>query len=377
MIGWRAGCFRALGLSFVALLLSACASSPPTSSATAPASGARQSGATPVLPKASSVPGHFTFSAPAAWGGEVRCTAVGCRLVLVEHEENQMVLHAIDGKKAVELDRQQVAYHPDSAKWLTDTWAVAAVERGQSLDIFSTEKGRLKKETQLKLPFAPRDVLVLSRHNDQFTLLAAPYSGTQVAVVNWALGATEAKVTSLEWCDTPWHPALVDRAPKGRGKGVVVACLDGKRLIYADANNWAAKPVELAKFDQVARQASVSPSGKWVYVALELGGKNARVDMDSGEIQYLVGNPAGSVSVAPLSDDTVIWGDSNNLYLQRFDAAGAVLETRYLPASGFPTQLQLIDVNGDGERDLVILNSAGERADVYLGPVWDRAMEKL
>jgi len=63
--------------------------------------------------------------------------------------------------------------------------------------------------------------------------------------------------------------------------------------------------------------------------------------------------------------------------LQRLDAEGKPLETRWLRASGFPTNLQVLDLNGDGERDLLILSSSGELADVYLGPLWGRALEKL
>ena len=35
------------------------------------------------------------------------------------------------------------------------------------------------------------------------------------------------------------------------------------------------------------------------------------------------------------------------------------------------------DLNGDGEPDLLVLNSAGQLADVFFGPLWDRAQEKL
>ncbi|MFD1710181.1 VCBS repeat-containing protein [Ottowia sp. GY511] len=302
--------------------------------------------------------------------------ADGCKIVLVEHESGHAVLHQVESTRVIELDRKQVQYHPDSAKWLTDNWAVAAVERGQSLDIFSVNQGRLTPHAQLLVPFAPRDVVVLSRESNRVTLMATPYKGREVSIVEWTLGAKDASVKNVPWCDTPWHPALVDRAPGGRGQGAVAACLDGKKLMYVSAKDWAAAPEELMHFDVVARQARPSPSGKWVYVALEMGGRNVRLDMDTGAVQYLQGDPAGTVSVAPLADDLVVWGAASALYLQRLDSAGNVLETRTLATSGFPTELQVIDVNGDGERDLLVLNSAGDRADLYRGPIWERASEK-
>ena len=35
---------------------------------------------------------HLSFSAPDAWGGEARCMADGCKVILVEHETNHLVL---------------------------------------------------------------------------------------------------------------------------------------------------------------------------------------------------------------------------------------------------------------------------------------------
>ena len=322
-------------------------------------------------------PPHLSFLAPLAWGGEARCSSDGCRVVLVEHENGQLVLKQFKGRNVTELDRQPLAYHPDSAKWLNDRWVVAAVEEGQSLDFFEVDNGKLIRRTQVQVPFAPRDVVVLSNEGNLFTLVATPYNGASVAIVKWAVGEKEAQTTPVTWCRAPWHPALVDRSPKLGGQGAVVACLDDKKLLFANEKDWTAAPVELAAFDVIARQARPSPSGKWVYVALEIGPKNVRVNMDSGEIQSLDAPPAGTVSVLPIDDELVIWGESNAVYLQRYDAEGKVLATRYLPSSGFPTELQLIDLDGDGEKDLLILNSGGDTADVFYGPIWDKALERL
>ena len=64
------------------------------------------------------------------------------------------------------------------------------------------------------------------------------------------------------------------------------------------------------------------------------------------------------------------------LALQRLDAQGAVLETRGLRTSGFSTSLQLLDVDGDGQLDVVVLNSSGKRSVVIYGPLWERAMPR-
>ena len=365
MIPLQARSVRGICLLTLAMVLSACqtAGQTTTSESTPP-------------PKPVGPP-HISFSAPVAWGGQARCMPDGCKLVLVEHEAGQVVLHEFKGRSVHELDRQPVAYHPDSAKWLTDSWVVAAVERDFHLEFFTVDQAKLVRQHRILVDFPPRDVTVVAQKNDAFTLLATPYSGKQIAVVEWKLGEKTARVTKVDWCDAPWHPASVTRAPNGRGPGAVVACLRDKKLLYVDAKNWAGAPSELASFDAVARQAKPSPTGKWVYVALETGRRTARVNMDTGEVQYLSSPLTGAVSVAPLSDDLVIWGEADSLYLHRYDSAGQVQETRWLRASGFPTELQLMDLDGDGALDLLILNSAGKVADVYYGPIWDQALEKL
>ena len=84
----------------------------------------------------------------------------------------------------------------------------------------------------------------------------------------------------------------------------------------------------------------------------------------------------GAVSVALLADDLVVWGEDSRLRLQRIDAKGAVVETRELATSGFSTGLQLVDLDGDQELDLMVLNSSGKRADVIYGPLWDAAAQR-
>jgi hypothetical protein len=321
---------------------------------------------------------HLTFPAPDAWGGEARCMADGCKVILVEHETGNLVLRRFQNGEVAELSRHPLAYHPDSAKWLTDEWVVTAVEAGRTIEFFNIREGKLIRHAIAEVPFAPRDVTVLDSAGDSFTLVATPYNGKQVAVLEWRLGSKEARVAPVDWCEEPWHPARVERAPRGAGPGAVVACRRDFRLLHVSARNWTAPPVELARVGNVARQARPSPSGKWVYVALEIGQRNARINMDTGEMQYLAAPHApGNISVVPLSDDLVVWGGATSLALQRLDAEGKPLETRWLRASGFPTNLQVLDLNGDGERDLLILSSSGELADVYLGPLWERALEKL
>lgn len=323
--------------------------------------------------------GVTLIASPDAWGGQVRCAAGGCKLVLVEHEQGQLVVHRLEGRAVQPLARHELAYHPDSAAWLTDELVVAAVEGSSGLDIFRLDGERLVPVQQIQIGTQPRDVVVLpaaagAGAPGSFDLLATPYGGDQAIWVTVVPGSpTPAVVQRTPACRTPWHPAPVARAPGRAQAGVAVGCLDDKRVMWMPRAAPHEPAVELARFKNVPRQVRPSPTGKWLYVALELGGYNARIDMDSGEIQHLTALPTGNVAVAPLADDLVIWGDSWRLMLQRLDARGQVLETRWLPTTGFSTSVQLIDVDGDGELDAVVLNSAGPTSDVIYGPLWQRA----
>lgn len=321
---------------------------------------------------------HISFELPEAWGGEVRCGAQGCVLGAIEHENGRVVAYRLQGRTARLLDRQPVAYHPDSAAWLSDGILAAAVEEGGTVDIFRLQDGRLTRLHQAHVGFNPRDVIVLQAQAGHYRLLATPYMGREVAWVDWYEdNRAAAQAQRAEWCMSPWHPVRVSKAPKAQGSGVAVACLDDKTVVYAPGTEALVRPQILARFSAIPRQVRPSPSGRWLYVALETGGRNARIHMETGELQWISAPPTGSVSVVSLGDDLVVWGDSEQILFQRLDAAGKVLEARKLVSSGFSTSLQALDVDGDGHQDLVVLNSSGKMADVFYGPLWEQARPVL
>lgn len=324
---------------------------------------------------------------PQAWGGELRCGAKACRLVAVEHEKSAVVLYMVQGRQASLLDRQTVAYHPDSAIWLTDDLVVAAVEASFTLDVFRVEQGRLQLLQQIPIGISARDVVLVSASEGRFRLLATPYSGKDVVWVDYAPDQPKAThVQRAPWCEAPWHPVRVQRAPGAPVGGMVTACLDEKRVVVVPEDKLLgpARTLFVVPGDAriVPRQARPSPSGQWLYVGLETGGRNLRFNMDSGELQWIVApQPVGTVSVLPVSDDLVIWGVDSRLYLQRLDADGAVLETRWLPADGFATGLQLVDADADGVQDLVVYNSTAlpkkMGVEVVYGPLWEQAQPHM
>lgn len=363
-----AGSARAAGAA-MALSLLGCQAPAPKIQAAVPAAQSPETAG----------PQHaITLELPDAWGGELLCTASECHLGAVEHENNKLSLFRLQGRTATRLDQQPLGYHPDSAAWATPELLVAAVEKDASLDVFQVKGGKLSPTGRIHVGFAPRDVISVPAPAGRHRMLATPYAGTEVAWVEWGESQPlkDASVKKVSWCQTPWHPVRVSRLPQAEQGGVAVACLDDKKVVGVSSADLYATPKVLASFTAIPRQARPSPSGQWLYVALETGGRNARIHMQTGELQWIQGDPRGSSAVAALSDDLVIWGDDQRLTLQRLDDKAAVVETRTLRTSGYSTDLLLGDIDKDGQPDVVVLNSAGQRADVIYGPLWDHALRQ-
>lgn len=367
--------FQVVAVAAAGLLLAACQSIPVSQQPAQPGSINQRSVSSQVV--------RTGIDVPQAWGGELRCGAETCRLVAVEHEKSTVVLHELRGRQARLLDKQSVAYHPDGAIWLADDLVVAAVEASFTLDVFRVVQGRLQLLRQIPIGISPRDVVLVSASDGRFRLLATPYSGKEVVWVDYAPDQPEAtRVQRAHWCEAPWHPVRVQRAPGAPAGGVVAACLDEQRVVLVPEGDLLGTARTLFKVPGevriVPRNARPSPSGRWLYVALETGGRNLRFNMDNGELQWIVApQPVGTVSVMPLADDLVVWAADSRLYLQRLDAEGVVLETRWLPADGFATSVQLIDADADGVQDLVVYNSAAlpkkMGVEIVYGPLWEQA----
>jgi len=336
----------------------------------------------------STQPERLSLDIPIAWGGEVRCTtAYGCRLVAVEHENNAVVLHQLESNRTSRLlDKQPVAHHPDGAAWLADDLVVVAVEGTSSLDVYRVEGEKLRLLEQIYVGFSPRDVVLLDAAQGRYQLLTTPYSGKEMVFVDYAPDASTTRIARSVWCEAPWHPVRVERAPDSPKGGVAVACLREQQVLFAPHDAAKQTPQALFKISGetwiVPRQARISPSGRWLYVALETGRRNVRIDMDSGVTEWIVAPVPGAVSVLPIEDDLVIWGFGASLYIQRLGAQGEILETRWLDTAGFPTGLQWQDVDNDGEPDLIVFNSSSlpktnAGVEVIYGPVWEKAQSRV
>jgi len=326
----------------------------------------------PVAPKT-----EYRLPIPVAWGGEVRCANSSCAMAAVEHEVGRLVVYKLQKDEGQLQAATKLPYHPDAAKWLSDDLVAVAVEGSSAVHIYRLNGDALTQLAQISVGFAPRDVTVVQVTDGKYQLLATPYSGGQVTWINWSEQSPQAaEVMSQPVCLAPWHPQVMRKEGLGVAQTTIwVGCLDDRQLMVLTppANGQTVPAKSVARFDAVPRNVAISPSTDWVYVALETGARNARVQSQTLVRQSVVAPAYGNVSVVVVDEQTVAWGEDGRVVFQKLDAAGQVLEARALKVSGFPTSLQLVDADLDGQQDLVVYNSAGDFVDVLLGPLWERA----
>lgn len=308
------------------------------------------------------------------WGGDVRCQAEHCLLVAVAHEKGRAVILKNQERKWTVVGEISTAYHPDGAAWLDDTRVAVAVEGSQTLELAEVVEEAIKPLGSLPVGFSPRDVRVLPNGSArEVDLLASPYSGNALAHFPAVKSGEWGEPRKWEVCATPWHPSV--QATKD-GVRVAVGCLDDKRVQLWEkqgTNGW--KHLAEWQMPQVPRHAVFSRDGQRLYVALELGGKVAVIDVKQSDrpVRWIPLPSWGAVSVAEMADGTIAWGEDRRVFLQRCDWQAGQCVTKALPATGFPDNLRVADLDQDGHEDLIVFNGSGKGIDLWYGPLFEAA----
>lgn len=355
---------RRVSVFCLTLLLSACGS---VAMQAPPQSASGSSGAPTHL--------HLESGAQSIWGGDATCRDGVCLLALVLHADSKVALYRLQGRSVVRLGEATTAYHPDGSRWLSDGRLAVAVEIGGTVDLFRVEEQGLERVSQVAAPFAPRDVVVADFDGDGIEdMIVTPYAGNTIGWIRGLPGGGFAPGVAVPGCATPWHPRVL-RSPSGR-PDVIAACLDDRTLTRWEnlgSGQFAART--LARFDHPVRDVALSPDGSFAWVAAELGGAGYRVDLrqDPPVVERIPAPGLGYVAAGVLRDGTVVWGGDRRVVLQRLRENGEV-ESRQLPVAGFASPLQVLDLDGDGQDDLIVYNSSGQGADVWFGPLWTQAI---
>lgn len=330
----------------------------------------------PTVDRPAAPEGQVVIPSAEVWGGSVRCSARGCRLLVIEHEANKVVWYDVGpGRRIERRSELGLAYHPDDVAWIDDQHAVAATEGSYSLDLLRVAEGRLALIDQVRLNFSPRRVVVLGAGPQGVHMAATPYAGNVAAWVDWRWGAGAARVRYQTWCQGPWHAELVTSPPPGQpAPGLAVACMEDQQIVYiplARHDGEPGEPAVLLKLPHRTRHVRPTPDGRYWFATVDLGGHVYRYDVAHGSWSRLPHPVEGATSVAPVDRNRVVWGwRDHTLRFIRYDEEGRPQVVRTVEAGGFPERLEWHDLDGDGEQDLLVLNSMGDRSKILYSPQW-------
>lgn len=326
----------------------------------------------------------MSIPSPDLWGGQVRCTAPNrCRLVAVEHSDNNVVVYDLSQAEARLTDRVGAGFHPDDAIWLDDSHVAVAVEVDAALHILQVSaQGTLTLLREIRLPFPTRNVYAWPAQEGGWWLLAVPYGGNKVAWVRWSPTDNKAinPIIEQQWCDTPWRvrSTYTTSSAGQRLSGLLAACYPEQQILYAPLlkEQMSAQQIHtlqfstLKRFDARVRDIRPTPDGRYWYATMDLGQKTSRYDTVTQQWQWLENHKEGAGSVAPLNASTVAWGwRDGSVTIVQYNDDGTPRSEKILENTGFPETLQWLDVDADGVMDLVVLNSIGAKSAIHYAPL--------
>lgn len=298
-------------------------------------------------------------------------------LVASLHGDNALGLWDLAQQK--EIGRySEAGYHPDGLCLWEGQRFVLAAEGERKVQLWRLEGGSLKLEKQLPAPFPVRDCVAedldLDGHKD---LVLTPYAGAQV-VIWWGKGEFQFTPQVLEAAKTPWHVPLIDWNGDERPDLVWSDWDTGSIRLQLNVGSRRFKTEFLQTPSPGSpRQVAVGDvdgdGHQDVVAALETG-RAARVFYHRGDAVQTEDIPApdwGYSSAAVFQDGTVALGEEGRVILARRE--GGRWSLRQLPAGSLPSRLRVVEANGDGVEDLLVVNSAGPGVNLHLGPVWQKA----
>lgn len=350
-------------LAFTAFMLSACVALPDV-----------QEGGAAIQPRSV---GFADRTDP--WGGAILQQEAGSLIGLALHTDNEFGVWHVNAKREVSLlARSETGYHPDGVAVWDAARFVVAVEGERKLQLWRVEGDRLLKEQELFTTFPVRDVRVADFDGDGFSdVLLTPYDGERAEVVWGNAEFLSEQSTFISAGRSPWHPVLMDWSGNGL-PDILWAELDtGAVRLLRNMGDRVFERDALHRVSGVtARQLAVGDvDGNGladIVVAVEIGASEVLLQNENGLFDVeLLPAPApelGFVSAAVMPDGTVALGAEGKIVL--FRRQEGAWSQRELPAHSLPTPIEVADVDGDGESDLVIYHSAGSGAKVFFGPLW-------
>lgn len=280
-------------------------------------------------------------------------------------------------------------YHPDGLRWADTDRLYVCGEGTSTVQRWAFDEKGLRKESSQVVPYAPIHLWPGDLDGDGWTdLLVSPYSGNKLTLM-WGNGDNkEFTFQEIQAGKTPQYARIVDW--NGDGKPDVIWS-----DYYDGSVQWAKNEGE-RKF----AVAQLQPPGKGTPRQVEVGdmdgdgipdvimaletGKAARILLNDGKggVKGQLEIPApvygySGVGYAKIDGEPLLSLSTNGtVYLvkpkDRHNLKSG-WEFRSIKAGDIPQDMQFVDLDKDGQLDLLFVNLPDTKAQIYFGPVWERA----
>lgn len=357
------------------LLLAGCAAVPHT--------------AEPVMPRIPEGTLEITIDKP--WTVHAMVTPEGeARLASTSHTDNLLEVWQVTPQRKLELLARddRVGFHPDGLRWINDTEIAVAAEGRGEMQRWRYENRKLHLLQSFRVKSPPMDITPHDLDQDgHLDYVLGPYAGKQVMVL-WGQSDGNLRESLLQADLTPSYPRLVDWDMDGR---IDIVWSDRDVGSVRIARNIGQQSFDVKVLRAVGpgapRQVATGDIDGDGYPDLVMSmeaGKSARILFNDhkGGIASEVEIPApiSGYSAAAITQingaPMLALSEEGMIVLARPGPAGPrdpSWQLRKLPAGSLPLDLQFIDLDRDGELDLVFANTGGNTVQIIFGPLWEKA----
>ncbi|UKL13798.1 FG-GAP repeat domain-containing protein [Dissulfurimicrobium hydrothermale] len=291
----------------------------------------------------------------------------------------------------------EVGYHPGipvAYDWDGDGHPdlIIACEGLHEVQFWKNMGSSFKKEASFPVPCDPVGIAVADLDGDgRPDIVLAPYSGDKIFIL-WNKGGKGEFKFDIQQIDAggrnPTYVSLGDWNGDGRpdifwaineNDTLWVAVNKGgrrfeRRLLYKAKLNglarWSPRSLSMVRLNEKGEVAAIAPleTGKGALVVYGDG---------KGNVTHTAVIPApvwgysgiGVMDAADGRPALIGLGEEGKVFVVSPKDDGTWLNSGPLPAGSLPLDLQFYDLDGDGEPDLIFVNSAGSTLGIDYGPL--------
>ncbi|MFN3398176.1 MAG: FG-GAP repeat domain-containing protein [Sulfurimicrobium sp.] len=311
------------------------------------------------------------------------------RLAATSHTEGVLEVWGLGPQRKLELLARddRVGFHPDGVRWINDSEIAVAAEGRGEMQRWRYENHKLDLLQAFRVKSPPIDLTPVDLGQDgHLDYVLGPYAGRQVMVL-WGQDNGQPREALLQGDLTPSYPRLVDWDQDGK-TDIVWSDRDVGSVRLARNLGKQSFDVKILRpaAPGAPRQVAVGDIDSDGYPDLVMSmeaGKCARIlfnDRKGGiASEAEIPAPISGYSAAAITRidgaPMLALSEEGMIVLARPGPAGVhgPWQLRILPAGSLPLDLQFIDLDRDGEPDLVFANTGGNTVQIIFGPLWEKA----